>query len=264
MKNFRLSVLFSILSLLGSHGAARAADWLYLPEQPWFRPLVADPREIRGSLTTTLQGNRLDAAIGKILPILRYQGENGDVEWGIHAAAFPYLKQQDLKFPMQENDWWFGTYLSGGKRLCWRLDYTHVSSHLGDALFSKENPIVYSREFVRFLESTRRGPFRFYVGPGVLVHTIPKEKAFFLQTGLEWTSGKIGRDGHWYAAWDFKAKQEADGVANHALQAGWQFGDAEKGRTVRFGLTYFHGHSENGQFFLTTENRLSGGVFFDP
>jgi hypothetical protein len=165
---------------------------------------------------------------------------------------------------MQENDWWFGTYVSGGRRIVWRFDYTHVSSHLGDALFSQMNPIVYSREFVRFLVSTRKDPLRCYIGPGALVHSLPKEKAFFLQTGLEWTSRKFGRDGHLYAAWDFKAKQEAGGVVNNALQAGWQWGDGEKGRTVRFGIAYFHGNSENGQFYRSREDKLSGGVFFDP
>jgi hypothetical protein len=125
-------------------------------------------------------------------------------------------------------------------------------------------PIVYSREFLRLLVSTRRGPCRFYIGPGALVHSIPDEKSFFIQTGLEWTSPKIGPGGHLYAAWDFKAKQEAGGVANHTLQAGWQWGDAEKGRTVRFGIEYFHGHSENGQFYRLSENKWSGGVFFNP
>jgi len=245
-------------------GAVRAAEWTYVPDQPYFRPLVADPRETRCFLSMSMQGNRLDGAIGKVLPLIRRQDADRTLEWGLHATAFPYLKQSDLKFPMQENDWWFGTYVSGGKRIPWRFDYTHVSSHLGDALFSQMKPIVYSREFMRLLGSTRTGPFRFYVGPGVLVHTLPKVKTLFLQTGLEWTSRKIGRDGHLYAAWDFKAKHEADGVANHALQAGWQWGDGEKGRTVRFGVTYFHGNSENGQFYLAREDKWSGGVFFDP
>jgi len=256
--------LMRFLFLCALAGTVQAAEWSYLPDQPFFRPLVADPREMRGALLMNLKGNRLDAVIGKTLPLLRRMDDNGNLEWGIHAAAFPYLKKQDLKFPMQENDWWFGTYVSGGGRVAWRLDYTHVSSHLGDALFDEVKPIVYSREFMRLLGSTRRGPCRFYIGPGALVHSIPRENGLFLQTGLEWKSQRIGRDGHLYAAWDFKAKQEAGGVANHSLQAGWQWGDAEKGRTVRFGIAYFHGNSENGLFYRSKEEKWTGGVYFDP
>jgi len=256
--------LMRFLSLCALVGAAQAAEWSYLPDQPFFGTLVADPREMRCSLTRSFNCNRLDAAIGKTLPLLRRASDLGALEWGLHAAAFPYLKKSDMKFPMQENDWWFGTYVSGGGRVAWRFDYTHVSSHLGDALFDEMKPIVYSREFMRLLGSTRRGPCRFYIGPGVLVHSIPHENGLFLQTGLEWTSQRIGRDGHLYAAWDFKAKQEAGGVANHSLQAGWQWGDDEKGRTVRFGIAYFHGNSENGQFYRSKEDKWTGGVYFDP
>jgi len=251
------------LSLAFSAIPAEAA-WVALPDRPLFQPLVADPRETRGALTMDTKGNRLDAAIGKTLPLFRHEGKRGSFEWGLHAAAFPYLKRSGMKFPMQENDWWFGTYVSGGRRVHWRLDYTHVSTHLGDALFQDLSPIVYSRESIRLIAAAHRGSLRAYVGPGVLVHSIPRERAFFFQTGLEWTSRAIGRDGHLYAAWDMKHKREGEGTFNHALQGGWQFGDAAKGRSVRFGVVYFHGRSENGQFYLAKEDRLSFGVFFDP
>lgn len=264
MKRLRPTVGSILFLSLALPVLAQAAEWAYLPVQPLFQPLVADPRESRGAILCSAKGNRLDAVIGKTLPLLRRQGDEGAVEWGIHAAAFPYLKQKDLKFPMQENDWWFGTYLSGGRQVRWRLDYTHVSSHLGDALFQEVQPIVYSREFVRFLASLR-GPFtRLYVGPGWLVHTLPQVKTFFLQAGAEWTSRPLTGAGRLYAAWDVKVKREAGGVTNHTLQGGWQFGDAERGRTMRLGLQYFKGHSENGQFYLAKEDRLSFGVFFDP
>jgi len=244
--------------------SASAEEWRYLTHQPLFQPLVADPREMRALLTFYSRGNHLDGAIGKTLPLARKTTDRYDVEWGFHAAAFTYLNQRKLSFPMQSSDWWFGTYLSGGRRIQWRLDFTRVSAHLGDALFEDETPIIYSREFLRFLAATRRGPFRFYVGPGGNVHILPHEKKLFLQTGLEWIARPAKGSARLYAAWDFKAKQEAGGVVNNALQAGWQWGDAEQGRIFRIGLTYFNGHSENGQFYKEREKKLTGGIFFDP
>ena len=250
-----------------------AEEWVFLPDRPLFRLLAADPREPHLSATAYLNTNQWEGAIGQSFEFLRYQSEGaGEWGWGLLASAFTWLDENGATFPMRDSDWHVGTYISQrpvGSPLSFRLEYLHVSSHLGDALSAQQARIIYTRESFRMTGSYEILPeWRFYAGGGYYGHIAPAELPWFFHAGTEIYSQPflfLDTNLRFYAGYDLKIKQEAGGVTNHALQAGFQWKPKDgKEQAVRLALTYFNGNAEWGQFYQQKDEHLGLGLFFDP
>lgn len=246
-------------------------NWIFLPSHTLFSPLLADPREPQTGFKTMLKKNEYVGAIGKSFDLFQWRlSQKNHFGWGLTGAAFALLDYGGGSFPMIANDWQFGTYFSHiNKKFSQRFEFTHFSAHLGDAISNTRKPIMFSREFLRWIFSYKQNDFlRYYSGVGILVHTIPKErKIFFFQGGIEFFSISIdfmSQPLRLYAGYDLKVKEEADGVVNNSLRFGIQWRPFRKqtGNAVQLGISYFNGNNEFGQFYREKDTHWELGIYF--
>jgi hypothetical protein len=272
-------VLFLDGMLLGTSGAfAQENGLLFLPPDNVFRNLIGDPREPQNSLIAQVDKSRFEGSIGKFIELLQWNpGDNSRWGWGIEGDSFIELDSLGGGvFPERVSDWYLGTYFSEQTgALSHRLEYLHVSSHLGDELFLEDNRIIYTRESFRYtLSYYPTLPFsdqlRIYGGLGYYPHIAPTDNPYFAHMGVElymspflpFLFATVARE---YFTYDLKVKGEAGGVANQQFELGFQWkGKTESSLAVRMALMYFNGNSEYGQFYLTPDNHWSLGIFFDP
>ena len=270
-----LQVLFYAVcsSTLLFFSPAGAQEWAFLPIRPLFAPLIADPREPHMSATAYLTQTQWEGAVGETFEFLRFTPPGGgEWGWGLLASGFIWLDEQGATFPMRDSDWYLGTYFSHhptGSPWSFRLDYTHVSSHLGDALAETQQRIIYTRESFRLTASCQVFPdLRVYGGGGWSGHIAPSEPSLFFHGGLEGYSAPfdfLQTEVRGYLGYDLKIKEEAGGAVNHALQLGLQWKPrGGNGQDVRLAVTYFNGNDEWGQFYQQKDEHLGLGIYFDP
>ena len=48
-----------------------------------------------------------------------------------------------------------------------------------------------------------------------------------------------------------------------SVQAGWQWRPRNRGQTVRIGLQYYNGKSEQFEFYNQNENKVCIGIWYD-
>lgn len=263
-----LLLLFLHSSFLIPDSSLASDAAAFLPPEPLFQPLRADPREARSALVRSLGRPQWEGSLGRNLDLVQW-GSATRKAWGITGAAFACLGQDGWTFPMQANDWWLGSYLSRSRgRLSQRLEYMHVSSHLGDAFLGARTRIVYSRERFRLLLSARPAEgLRAYAGAGYWVKILPEGDPWCLQTGFERDScaGRfLGRRLDLSFAYDLKYRQEAGGSLNHSARAGFALRrDAKTGHAVRMEFGFTDGLSEFGQFHNERSRRWTTGLYFD-
>ncbi len=246
-------------------------NWEFLPSRTLFSSLIADPREPQTAFILLADQAQSEGAIGLSFDLFQWRLSRKDrFSWGLDGAAFALLDYGGGSFPMRANDWKFGTYVSHSRReFSQRLDFTHISAHLGDALFAERAKFVYSREFFRWILSYEPNNFfRFYGGGGFVIHSIPDENPFFSQGGTEVFSPAANFLSHLlrlYAAYDIKYKEEAGGVINNSVQFGIQWRPFRKNtrKSMRLGISYFTGNHEFGQFFREKESHWGFGIYFD-
>lgn len=264
--------LIFILLLIPVLSFSAEKSWEFLPSRTLFSPLIADPREPQTAFVFLVDEGQLAGAVGRSFDLFQWKlsRRRGNLSWGLTGAAFALLDYGGGSFPMLANDWQFGTYLSHSKKkFSQRLEFTHISAHLGDSLSDERNRFVYSREFMRWILSYEQNDFlRFYGGGGFSVHTIPDEDTLFFQGGTEFFSPSIDFLSdllRLYVAYDLKYKKEAGGVFNNSLQFGIQLLPHNKKtrNAIRLGISYFNGNDEFGQFFREKETHWGFGIYFD-
>ena len=132
---------------------AQDAKLSFLPAETLFNNLIGDPREPQNSLIARLDQPEFEGSIGKFIELLQWTpGDQTQWGWGIEGDSFINLDSlgNDV-YPERVNDWYLGTYFSEKTGdLSHRLEYLHVSSHLGDELFLDIPHIIYSRESFRY------------------------------------------------------------------------------------------------------------------
>ena len=266
-----------ILALLLSGPAFAEERWDLLPAEPVFGPLIGDPREARDAIDVQLDHNHFDGCVGQTIEILQWHPNTGSVwGWGIEGSSHIQLDSiGNATFPERVSDWGLGTYFSfRSDDFSARLQYLHISSHLGDALFYPPNPphIIYSRESLRFILSWEVSEtFRLYGGPGFWTHITPNsaDSRPFGHAGLELytysfplIAGTLGRG---YFSYDFQIYAEAGVVVDQAFQAGLQWKwKKDSHQSIRLAALYYTGNSQYGQFFRSADSYLGLGIFFDP
>jgi hypothetical protein len=279
-----LAVVFARPTPLGAEegrpderGPQPPATSVFLPGEPLFAPLLADPKQPRffGALEGALPfGARQRMTIGSIgfgEELALFEQRRGRSTWQIGVAAGVFAQFQldgAQSYPLLNADYVFGIPLSwrrGAHML--RLRVTHSSSHLGDELLLLDKQVErmnLSSEELELLAardiSGDRGRGRLYAGGGLLLHRRPTTLARRrVQCGFEWrglarTWGRRAPSPATvqaapFAALDLKAFAEQGwGTNAHAL-AGVELRRAGTERGLRLFVDYYRGYVPYGQFF---------------
>jgi hypothetical protein len=247
-------------------------SWSFLPAEPLFAPIIADPREPHTSITAYGNKNDFEGAVGTMVELVRYKPmDDTEWGWGLFGAGYILLSENGATFPMQAGDWYAGTYVSEKSGpFSFRLEFEHQSAHLGDAFDGTTiTPIFYSRENFNLTSSYDAAPWlRFYANLGFWENIAPPDKLFFASLGTEIyspTFSFLGAALRGYGTYNLKHKEEAGGVNNQTIQMGLQLKAHEGDRaSVRLALVYYNGNAEFGQFYLQHDEHWGTAVYFDP
>ncbi len=266
-----LGALAVILGFPWAAGAQETPQWVLLPSQLVFRPLIADPREIHDSVSANGAWDTYEGDIGDIIELLQWRPLDGSRwAWGIEGASDIQLDGLgNGVFPERVSDWYLGTYFSESLgAFSHRLEYLHVSSHLGDSLFPDPR-IIFTRESFRWTTSFDPSrQFRVYAGAGYYPHMAPDDQRFYAHWGAELYSedwplrGTVVRG---YLGYDGKYLREAGGVLDQNFELGvqWKW-TQDSTRAIRVAVSYYAGNSDFGQFYRQSDNHWAWGVYFDP
>jgi hypothetical protein len=166
----------------------------------------------------------------------------------------------------------FGFYLSwwGPGGLSLRGGWKHLSSHLGDEYIERTGRlrVAYKREEVLLGASWDVDESWRIYGEGGYAYDLGNKEvqsAGRLEAGLEltpraqWWDGRMG----WYAATDVSSYQDNDWDPNLTVQAGLVINVDDLDRVYRFGVQYYAGRSQLGEFFKYKERIISLGFWFD-
>jgi hypothetical protein len=252
--------------------AQEPPQWVLLPSQLVFRPLIADPREIHDSVSANGAWDTYEGDIGDIIELLQWRPLDGSRwGWGIEGASDIQLDGLgNGVFPERVSDWYLGTYFSESYgQISNRLEYLHVSSHLGDSLFAAEPRIIFTRESFRWTTSYDPSrQVRVYAGVGYYPHMAPDDQRFYAHWGAELYSEDwpvIGTVARGYFGYDGKYLREAGGVLDQNFELGvqWKW-TPDSTRAIRVAVSYYAGNSDFGQFYRQSDNHWGWGVYFDP
>jgi hypothetical protein len=247
-------------------------SWVFLPSDYVFHPLIIDPREPHSAVMAYGTWDRFEGAIGDTIEFVQWKpGDGSRWAWGIAGASDIQLASLgDGVFPEIVSDWYLGTYFSESfGQFSNRLEYMHVSSHLGDSLFETEQRLIYSRETFKFTTSfDPSDQFRLYGGVGYSGHIMPADRPFYVHAGTElysdyWPVSNTSMRG--YFGYDVKFLEEAGGVTDQNFELGIQWkAHPEDHRDLRIAVSYYNGNSQYGQFYRQSDNHWGWAVYFDP
>jgi hypothetical protein len=265
-------VFFSMFGVFGSVWADR---WDFLPPGNVFKPLVGDLREAQNAIIAQPDTNRYDGAIGLNIDLMRWQpNETDHWGWGIDGTTFIELDSLgNAIFPNRVDDWHLGTYFTEKSgNFSQRLQYEHVSSHLGDELFFTVPRIIYSRESLRYTISYDFSQnFRLFGGPCYWTHISPdiSDPRFFFTGGLElytdYTRFLFDTHIRGYATYYIEVLGEAGGVVNETIQLGLEYrSKTDTQQAIRTALILYSGNNLYGQFYQSPDSYWGLGIFFDP
>jgi hypothetical protein len=264
-----------ILCFLGLTQASSADYWDFLPGEPLFAPLIGDLQEPQYSIVARPDQNHFDGAIGQTVEFIQWQpNEATKWSWGIEGSALLQLAATGpATYPLVVSDWCVGTYFTEKSgNFSNRLEYKHVSSHLGDSLIYTVPRIIYSRESFKLTSSYDFSPnFRLYGGPCYWSHLSPdsSDPRLYFHGGLEVYTDYIplfsATHGRCYLSYDIKVLGEAGGVVDQTLEIGvqWRW-KKDSHQSIRMAGVLYNGNSEYGQFYQNQDNFWGLGIFFDP
>lgn len=198
-----------------------------------FRPLIADPKEIRlfagiqRGDASVFHTSFFAAGIGQRFGLLRY----GNLQIGASGGVFVQFDLLAESFDMLNADFVIGlpvTMRFG--RFGGRLRLYHQSSHLGDELLVRTPPVRrlnYSYEAIELILSTEVGRFRLFSGGEYLMDREHAQGSTgFFHGGLEvrshserWNLGIWGRVGL-FGSLDVKAYQDLEWHVATATRGG--------------------------------------------
>jgi len=249
---------------------------LFLPNQPLFQALLADPRWPHFSISyqhylgNDLLRNVAAAGFGESIGIYRFQGPwDSTMEIGIHAGVFSIFDIGTRSFDLINADYLFGipiTLKKGDFTNMFRI--FHQSSHLGDEFVLRgdtDERINLSYESVDNLFSYHLpAGFRIYAGVGYLIRKSPSDlDPWSTQTGLEfrspvtWLGGAVRP----VASVDVQNRQESSWNTDISVRTGIQFENPDfLSRKLLLLLEYYNGKSPNGQFYEDSIEFLGIGV----
>lgn len=240
-----------------------------------FQPLIGSPRSVTYSVGWR-SGDRVmgykcaNFALGDDFPVYRWLDVyGGDLQVGIEAGIWCVFnmdptRQVTAGTEMVNTDYYVGipiTYARG--QWSFRLRGYHISSHLGDEYiinhvdeptFERLNPSIEAIDLFASYQATDE--MRFYVGPGVVVHSDPtyRWKPMYIEYGTE--ARFFGRKfknhklhGSMFATVHFRNSQELKWNFDGTYRIGYELSKMQGiGRKFRCYIEYHSGYSQEGQF----------------
>jgi len=261
--------------------AGKANETIFLPQGNLFKPLIADPKELRFYLSYRPYQKAdqylshstaiFAGSLGDLFGLYRSNNNNGGYSWQANISGGIY-GEFDLKtssYYLVANDYFIGfpfTFRNGPKS--YQLKFYHQSSHVGDEylLHSTITRIEFSYEALNFIASYEWTKWRTYYGGEVVVQQEPGNyRPVTIQGGLEYYSiNKSLLDGRLVGGLDLKCTQENDWPVNASLKVGLQFDDSNSsGRSIRLLLEGYNGYSPYGQFYNNRMTYFGLGITFE-
>jgi hypothetical protein len=272
MKNF-IYCLF-IIALIFT-----ATNKLFAYDSLLFKPLTANHLESRIGFFYQLDKEKLRLDIGHSLDMYEFVStEDLTVRAGGDFFILSRLRSEgNMKFPVETSDFYFGLNCTGRwKKLSAleldcsaRLRIGHISSHLvdgytfqrDDTTFFREEPFVYSREFVDLVLALNSKYMRFYLGGTYVFSTIPKDiNKFVGQVGVDFQI-PIYRFIDIVGGYDLKSNKDDWGLewSNSSVQLGVLI---NLSKNIGISLNYYNysGYSIHGMFYNQKENYNGFGI----
>ena len=236
----------------------------FLPEGTLFRPLIADPKELRFYFSYRpyqhapyylSQSTEIFAgSLGALFGLYRSINNSGGYSWQANISGGIYSEFDIRYFYLVDTDYFIGlpfTFRKGAES--YRINFYHESSHLGDQYMQHSNitRIEFSYEALNFIGSYEWTRWRIYYGGEYMVQVEPSNyRPITIQSGLEYYGTKRFLLGRVVGGLDLKCTQENKWPLNTSLKVGLQFDDSNPhGRSIRFLLEGYKGFSPVGQFF---------------
>ena len=261
--------------------AAKSDERIFLPKGNLFRPLIADPKELRFYLSYRPYQDApqylhpstqiFAGSLGDIFGLYRFINNSGGFSWqaNISGGIFSEFDIRTTSYYLVDSDYFIGfpfTFRKG--RTSYRLTLYHQSSHLGDEylLHSNVTRIEFSYEAINFLGSYEWINWRIYYGGEIIVHVEPSNyKPLTIQSGIEYYgTDKFLWGGRLVSGLDLKCTQENDWPLNTSLKVGLQFDErSPHTRSLRFLLEGYNGFSPHGQFYNNRMQYVGVGITFE-
>lgn len=249
-------------------------DFELLPDGLIYRSYMAGVKESRMASAWNYEEN-----LGWIWDI-SLGGRVGVMRWGTTNDFRPEGWQLDLEGAGQprldiENerdlvaaDFRFGIPLTYGVgRYQMKVAFYHLSSHVGDEFMVRNrtfNRFNYSRDVMVWGHSLDlTDAIRFYTEAGWALRSDVAEPWEF-QFGFDIAPPcPTGVRGAPFAAINGHLREEVDFGGNLVVQTGWMWRGSGGNHTLRTGLQYFNGKSEQFSFFNQSEQKLGLGLWYD-
>lgn len=249
--------------------------WQLLPSGLVYRSYLAGMREPRlagmwvhdwdlGWVVDMALGARVGLFRCGTTNALRPEGWQLDFE----AAAFPRIDiENDLE--MVATDYRYGIPLTFGiGHFQTKFGFYHVSSHLADE-FLLRHPgyprINYVRDGLLWGVSYYVGrDLRLYAEAGWSFNIDGGAEPWEFQFGIDYSPAEPVQSlrGTPFVAINGHLRQEVDFGGHLVVQTGWQW-RGSTGNLLRLGMQYFHGKSEQFEFYRQDEDRLGLGLWYD-
>lgn len=248
--------------------------WQVLPDGLLYPAYLAGGRESRFASQWVHEKDKnglWDIALGGRTGILRFGADTprGPEGWqvDIEGAAFPRLTLDDRR-ELVSADFRFGiplTYRQGvfeGK-----FGYYHISSHMGDEWMVRNNSLYrinYTRDaLVLGLAARPHEDLRIYGEAGWAFYTRGGSEPWEFQWGIDYSPARPShRIPQPFFAVNGRIREEVDFGGNLTAQAGLQW-RGHFGQLFRTGLYYFHGKTDQYEFFREHEEHIGFGVWYD-
>ena len=268
-------------SQVGPGETDKSDEAVFLPRGDLFKPLMADPKELRFYLgyrpyqvanQYLAQSTEIFAgSLGDVFGLYRSINNSGGYSWqaNISGGIYSEFDLKHLYFYLVDTDYFIGfpvTFRNGP--VSYRINFYHQSSHVGDQYLLHSNiiRIEYSYEALNFIGSYEWTKWRIYYGGEVVVQVEPGNyKPITIQSGMEYSgTKKILLGGRLVGGLDLKCTQENNWPLNTSLKAGLQFDGTESpGHSIRLLFEGYDGFSPYGQFYNNRFKYVGLGVTFE-
>jgi hypothetical protein len=250
-------------------------QWRVLPEGVIWQSYWAGAHEPKLAGVPFVDQNgtaTLDAALGGRAALVRY-GTDGPgrplgAELQVEGAAFPRLNL-DENWDLDATDFRVGFPLVYGREQ-WeaKFSYYHLSSHMGDEFAIREGAlgdrINFSRDsLVAALSFYPLPAWRWYAEAGWAFYYDEGAEPWEFQFGVDVAEpGPTGAAGAPFFAINGHLREEHNFGGNVVFQAGWLW-RGNSTRTLRTGLHYYNGKSNQFEFFDNFEEQIGGGLWYE-
>lgn len=253
------------------------SNYIFFPPEQLYPAYIANPLRSTFSAQamffdkTSIKNTstrRFDLKVGGRLGLLRSSSPLR--EWQINLEG-GFHGQFDADHS-QDNIGWDGIYaLSFDVRtsdaFSYRIGVHHISSHIGDELAERTGlkRINYTRQETRIgglWNISRHWQSYTEIGWGHDLRNESKQRPWRAEIGIQYEHSRYFISQHGlYAGLDLSSYEENDWDINTTLQIGVVTKVEE--RSWRFGIEYYNGRSQIGEFFQDSESYIGLGLWID-